>query len=491
MGGGARSGGSFQQQSRAEHTRVSPMTIINAGRGTRLQGPARVQPLVNPRASTLLQASIRVHVLPHHVTPHIDMPLIRYTPESLQPHRSDSKNPATTCKGLCASGRPCRRSLGLSSKALADPFHASGFSDGRTTRTADDTVQSFCWQHKDQAQPVTVSSPCRPLRRTSVDTLVDRLGNVSLKDAPASGTKEFQQDTKPLANNSTRKPVCSSTHHTQASQSRRRPGFWAALCCIPEKDDDDYLEVVRHKARIHDVYLRDENETTVMTSQSASSPWISGGLRNSSNGSPSIQRPPRLTHTSQTEVQSLHLTPAVRAALDKERSKPISPSDADGYIYMFWLTDSHSAVPSPNAISSALSPSPSPTQTHTSDTLPAPSSGKSILLKIGRTSNVHRRMNEWSRQCNYDLTLVRFYPYVPGVATGSSSTHIRQVPFSRRVERLIHLELTEQRAKRGKCSVCLKEHREWFEVDASRQGLRDVDTVIRKWVKWAEDSRRT
>lgn len=56
-----------------------------------------------------------------------------------------------------------------------------------------------------------------------------------------------------------------------------------------------------------------------------------------------------------------------------------------------------------------------------------------------------------------------------------------------KVERLIHLELAGKRKDMGgKCGRCGKEHREWFEIEGSRAGLRGVDDVIQKWVKWAE-----
>lgn len=54
-----------------------------------------------------------------------------------------------------------------------------------------------------------------------------------------------------------------------------------------------------------------------------------------------------------------------------------------------------------------------------------------------------------------------------------------------RVERLIHLELGEQRVVK-KCEACGKEHREWFEVEASREGVKKVDEVVKRWVDWAE-----
>ncbi len=56
-----------------------------------------------------------------------------------------------------------------------------------------------------------------------------------------------------------------------------------------------------------------------------------------------------------------------------------------------------------------------------------------------------------------------------------------------RVERLIHVELAEKRVtEQAACENCGREHREWFEVEASREGLRAVDEVIRRWVGWAE-----
>jgi len=33
-----------------------------------------------------------------------------------------------------------------------------------------------------------------------------------------------------------------------------------------------------------------------------------------------------------------------------------------------------------------------------------------------------------------------------------------------------------------------KEHREWFDVEASGEGVRVVDGVVRRWVGWAENS---
>ena len=98
-------------------------------------------------------------------------------------------------------------------------------------------------------------------------------------------------------------------------------------------------------------------------------------------------------------------------------------------------------------------------------------------------------MNEWTRQCGYEVSLLRFYPYFatntePSSPNGPSLPSTPQkIAHAHKVERLIHLELAEMRVKRG-CENCRKEHREWFEVEGSREGLRSVDGVVRRWVEW-------
>jgi hypothetical protein len=65
---------------------------------------------------------------------------------------------------------------------------------------------------------------------------------------------------------------------------------------------------------------------------------------------------------------------------------------------------------------------------------------------------------------------------------------VRKVPFVKRVERLVHLELAQKQAKR-QCEACGREHREWFEVKASQKAVKDVDDCVRRWVEWAERKR--
>jgi len=60
----------------------------------------------------------------------------------------------------------------------------------------------------------------------------------------------------------------------------------------------------------------------------------------------------------------------------------------------------------------------------------------------------------------------------------------RKLLHAHKVERLVHIELAGMRAAREMCGVCGREHREWFEVEASREGVRRVDDVVRRWVDW-------
>jgi hypothetical protein len=62
---------------------------------------------------------------------------------------------------------------------------------------------------------------------------------------------------------------------------------------------------------------------------------------------------------------------------------------------------------------------------------------------------------------------------------------MRKVPHAHRVERLIHLELADQRVIK-QCDACGKTHKEWFKVEATRDGVKKVDDVVKRWVDWDE-----
>jgi len=160
---------------------------------------------------------------------------------------------------------------------------------------------------------------------------------------------------------------------------------------------------------------------------------------------------------------------------------------------MFWLTDS------PLSPSSTPSSTPSGGRTPrtTSDRLlraavnavPTPGGTRpKLLFKIGRAANVQRRLHQWTSQCGYNLSLIRYYPHTS--ASSSPGKVARQVPNSHRIERLIHLELsaTPGANPKKKCEACGKTHKEWFEVEASREGILAVDEVIKRWIEFGEKS---
>ena len=375
------------------------------------------------------------------------MPFIPRTPESLLA-RSDSKNPAATCSGLTANGRLCRRAV--SKSAQSSPNKAP---DG------------FCWQHRDQyahASPPTL--PQGTIReRTSVDSLADRLGLL--------GVERRKQSRKHVSDPEKGKTGCRDSALPRPKPAKPQSSL-ALLCCIGEVDHARASRPVK--------------------------PRIQSSVPKSGIPSETLQRPKISRGPSSSELLSLipsSVSPQTTALLLTELAKPVSEFDEEGYIYMFWLTpESLPSTPPSEAAPSLLSPPQ--TNRRTSDVLDSfastSSDKKTILLKIGRTQNVQRRLNQWSRQCGYNLSLIRYYPYHPSLSSTSVDTPRtpRKVPNVHKVERLIHLELASKRAQgSGKCGACGKEHREWFEVEARRKSVKVIDEVVRRWVDWGERQR--
>ncbi|RAL60103.1 hypothetical protein DID88_000728 [Monilinia fructigena] len=111
--------------------------------------------------------------------------MYHHTPESLLP-RTDSKNPNSTCRGLSSNGKPCRRGLSKSPNNSPSPSPSRGAL----------SPEAFCWQHKDQAgqAALPVQSRPNPLReRSSVDTLVERLGLLDVDPKKVKGNNVKQQ----------------------------------------------------------------------------------------------------------------------------------------------------------------------------------------------------------------------------------------------------------------------------------------------------------
>ncbi|PNP40024.1 hypothetical protein TGAMA5MH_07946 [Trichoderma gamsii] len=415
------------------------------------------------------------------------------TPEALL-GRTDSLNPEATCRGITSNGRPCRRPVSPtgqppSRKKLSPPTPDDGSED------------SYCWQHKDQAGRSGKSTPgsgrpsggvIREEGRTSLDTLADRLGLVEINDGGRPNGGRYSSE-----------------------KYRPKPKSTTFCFCfsVPEEDFDEAPRPHQPRPQPHPVQPQVGRPST--SSARPSRPQTShnqGPLRPSSSSAPTAGH-----------LKSLipdHLDAHTSSVLMKEVAKPPSDADEPGYIYMFWLTPESAADPAPvDAARDLLAPPPRggarsrrPSDVVSSFANTNGQKPKTMLLKIGRAANVQRRMNQWSRQCGHSIQLLRFYPYMssstpPSFDTASSHSHgrgaggrapspaaaaaaVHPTPHVKKVERLIHLELGGMglRADLGACKTCGHEHKEWFEVDASRDGVKTVDDIIRRWVGWDDGS---
>ncbi|KAL1302515.1 hypothetical protein AAFC00_002902 [Neodothiora populina] len=511
------------------------------------------------------------------------MPFNDPTPESLL-SRTDSRNPITTCRGITSTGRPCRRGMAPQKPSVVKISHPGLL----------DATLLYCWQHKDQATKATIEStvlngpsfsrPAQIRERNSIDSLVARLGVPQTTELPRrpkvpEGKPPRVEQGRPrhhstndgtnTANNAYSKPLTEKPH----SKPRQPRGLWASLCCMgSSRDDDGHYEPVRHKPRpppqahvsgprpskTETVYKSSQRPTQPnpakatlrpnITRPSPADSAVSVPGRKTLNDAPAPQALNKRT-VSTPDTRSLlsfipaHLSPQTTSALLAELSKPISPHDEEGYIYIFWLTDSSVTPPQQDTAASLLSaPRNSKQQrrrrpsdvmseyaAHPKATDNESNRSGTVKLKIGRANNVHRRMNEWTRQCGYNLSLVRWYPYVsagdaataaqssPSPAPRSSTSlypdlsqrrraaseepmasspggsgsgnGVRKVRHAHRVERLVHLELANYRVKEN-CATCGKEHREWFEIQGTESGVKSVDEVIRRWVRWSETAEK-
>lgn len=435
------------------------------------------------------------------------MPFIPNTPESLL-GRSDSKNPETTCRGITGSGRPCRRPL-TSSPSNTPPVSRTRIDRLRADDPSDPNL--YCWQHKGQASLSARSSPgprtsTTPILETreSLDTLIDRLGIVEAQQQSPSrknnGRKSGWQSVGEHKNEKISRPPGSSGHNAPAPRPPRKSKKEATFCfCfkIPIVEEE---RPARPKPRP----LQAETPSTPPTAKLPSNQHLapSPGARPGGADSPSSRKSSAYSVTSQyMALIPPSASPQTASQLMAELAKPISQQDEPGYIYIFWLTpESQAEAPPAEAARSLLAPPTRPDggrQRRTSDVLQSfaanktsdrsssSSSKKTVLLKIGRASNVQRRLNEWKRQCGYDLSLIRYYPYI---STSQPSTP-RKMPHSHKVERLIHIELAGAGLRvsdRENCDACGRAHREWFEVDASRKGIEMVDEIVRRWSDWDE-----
>ncbi|KAM3435405.1 hypothetical protein MY4824_004871 [Beauveria thailandica] len=473
------------------------------------------------------------------------MPFVANTPESLLA-RSDSKDPKSTCRGITSAGRPCRRPLG------ARPDAGTRYSKaGPLTAIPDDdpTDESlYCWQHKEQASHSTRFSPgpkgsgarhaaVPTIReeRTSLDTLADRLGLVDIGDKHAAG-RPSKPGRRP--NGGGNAPVYPAGFQPKPARPSRPPQHkknkkqktsQLQLCCcfsIPiEQVDDEPAE--KPKPRPANQPYQQEPMPTYQPQRPSTAPYPNHDRPPASkHDRPPLPSPAKSTRSEASLTARMkHLIPdsldaATASLLMAELVRPVAESDEPGYIYMFWLVqedadagDSRQRAPVEAARSLLAPPPPSSSSAaqgrRASDTVSRYASRRAgrpgkqtMLLKIGRAANVQRRMNQWQRQCGYDVEVLRYYPYTSSSSTptpsparnrrGSDSppaaatTPGMMTPHAKRVERLTHIELTGLglRAQRETCKACGRDHREWFEVGATREEVRRVDEVIRRWVEW-------
>ncbi|KAF9401955.1 hypothetical protein BGZ94_005039, partial [Podila epigama] len=156
-----------------------------------------------------------------------------------------------------------------------------------------------------------------------------------------------------------------------------------------------------------------------------------------------------------------HLPDYVQTKLRRAMERPVSDTDKPGYIYTYQLLATRQ------------------TKTHT-------------FFKVGRTDNVHRRMNEWSDKCGSPPILLEVFPEQGALApkeesdladsptayTDKDLTGLR-CRYAHRVERLIHIELKPFHDKDHVCS-CKTAHREWFMVP-HKAGLKDSEQMDQAW----------
>ncbi|KAI1138508.1 DUF1766-domain-containing protein [Hypoxylon sp. FL0543] len=427
------------------------------------------------------------------------MPFIPNTPESLL-GRTDSKNPATTCRGITSGGRPCRRDLTPSpgSSPAATPRPRP-----RTNRLhVDDSSNPdlYCWQHKDQASSSAKSSPgprtsTTPIleSRESLETLINRLGIVEAqrqgRKPVKHGDEHHNEKITHSGNSNTHQP------HGRKHRTEKKLSF---CCCFSITEVEEERPVRPQPRPVQSAPAKPiasrppSNQNLAVPSAPSARPRPS----TESSKRPSDARKPSGTSQYLSLIPA-SASPQTASQLIAELAKPISQQDEPGYIYIFWLTpESQPSTPPAEAAKSLLSPPrPDGRQRRTSDVLESfavkesktgkAGSSKKVLLKIGRASNVQRRLNEWTRQCGYNLSLIRYYPYV---SSNQPSTP-RKMPHSHKVERLIHIELAGAGLRvsdKANCQVCGKAHREWFEIDASRRGIAMVDEIVKRWSTWDE-----
>lgn len=402
----------------------------------------------------------------------------------------------------------------------------------------------YCWQHKDQAETLASQPEQKttlyPLKeRSSIDTLAERVGVLNLNEKIQKPKRARHRRSRSDEEHLTRRDTLPSGWHDMSSPLMTvpeelvrpkpvqavsyRPGrsstkfSWS--CCLQNEENDHPPPRPHHIQRPYSGYtspapmqVTPGQAHAITTSPESRRKPIPPRTAMSQSAVPPLQHllpssphpPINLTSSATSPTQNLlslipsNLPPQTTSLLLTELSRPISPHDEPGYIYIFWLTpeSAHSKPDSDTASTILDDDDQSPARAsntssalHRYASIKQPAAPRTVMLKIGRAQNVHRRLSQWTKQCGQNITLVRFYPHDSTSTRNNAfpaTPNARKVPYVSRVERLIHLELGAKRVKQDKCDECGREHREWFEVEATREGLKNVDGVVRRWVTWAE-----
>lgn len=203
---------------------------------------------------------------------------------------------------------------------------------------------------------------------------------------------------------------------------------------------------------------------------------------------------------------------------------------APGYIYCFWLDAVPSPVPRHGAADDAQDPSiyqsrdvDEVVRVFCQRMARRAERRTTAKVKIGYAADVRVRVAEWTGKCGLGAPFFVSWPAVgaEGIREGVRARRGRRarsdggrrgnggressglvgevdasaadgggrlVPDAERVESLVHRELADKRVPMEKCVPCDRKHDEWFELEVSEESVRKLDGIVRKWIRFVEDT---
>src|SRR2546421_4938811 len=119
------------------------------------------------------------------------------------------------------------------------------------------------------------------------------------------------------------------------------------------------------------------------------------------------------------------------------------------------------------------------------------------LYKVGRTTNVYKRLYQWNKQCKYIPELIEAFPKIESPSSNNEDieSEIINCKYVHRAERLIHIELKARfKADIEKCKKCGSIHQEWFKVTNlhscnninGMHGWDEIHKIIVHWISFIE-----